>query len=71
MLGKRMKKPNIMIIQTESHDGRVLGCLGHSAMKEATPSLDRLAAEGTVFENHYCNYPLWVPGVRQIIDRKI
>ncbi len=56
-----MKKPNIIIIQTESHDGRVLGCLGHLAMEDATPNLDRLAAEGTVFENHYCNSPLCCP----------
>ena len=56
-----MNKPNIIVIQTESQDARLLGCLGHPAMAEATPNLDRLAGGGTVFENHYCNYPLCCP----------
>lgn len=54
-------KPNIVIIQTESQDGRLLGCLEQPAMTAATPHLDRMAGEGVIFENHYCNYPLCCP----------
>ncbi len=54
-------KPNVVVIQTESQDGRLLGCLGHPAMAAATPNLDRMAGEGVIFENHYCNYPLCCP----------
>jgi len=56
-----MRKPNILFIQTDSQDGRLLGCLGHPAMRRATPNLDALAAAGTCFENSYCNYPLCCP----------
>ncbi len=54
-------QPNIIIIQSESQDGRLMGCLGHPAMAAATPNLDRMAGKGVVFENYYCNYPLCCP----------
>ncbi len=54
-------KPNIVIIQTDSHDGRLLGCMGHPALRHATPNIDRLASQGVTFENTYCNYPLCCP----------
>jgi len=33
-----MRKPSIHFIQTDSQDGRLLGCLGHPALHAATPN---------------------------------
>jgi len=55
------KMPNIMFIICDSMDGRVMGCMKHPAMTQATPNLDRLANEGTLFVNTYSNSPLCVP----------
>jgi choline-sulfatase len=53
------KKPNILLIMSDEHNQRVSGCYGNSIVK--TPNIDSLAAQGVVFENHYCNSPLCVP----------
>jgi len=40
----------------------MLGCQGiHPAMAEATPTIDRLAAQGTLFGNAYCTNPICCP----------
>ena len=41
------------------HDPAVMGCSGHPLVQ--TPNLDRLAGEGTRFDNAYCNSPICVP----------
>ena len=55
------RRPNILFIQTDSWDGRVLGCMGHPAMGRATPNLDALAKRAVVFENAYTNNPVCCP----------
>lgn len=55
------KRPNIIFIQTDSQDGRVLGSTGHPAMRRATPNLDALAARGVLFRNAYTNNPICCP----------
>jgi len=56
------KTPNIIHFHAESWDGRMLGCQGiHPAMTKATPNIDRLAAEGTIFQNAYCTNPICCP----------
>lgn len=55
------RRPNILFIQTDSWDGRALGCMGHPAMLRATPNLDGLAARGVLFRNAYCNSPICCP----------
>jgi arylsulfatase A-like enzyme len=52
-------KPNIIFVQCDSMDGRAMGCMGHPAMKRATPNLDRLASEGTLFSDTYTNNPIY------------
>ena len=52
-------KPNIVFIQAESLDGRALGYMQEPGAH--TPNIDRLAQNGTVFENAYCNSPQCVP----------
>ncbi len=57
-----MRRPNIIHFHAESWDGRMLGCQGiHSAMAGTTPNIDRLAAEGTLFQNAYCTNPICCP----------
>ena len=46
-----MEKENLLIILSDEHNKRMLGVAGHSHVK--TPNLDRLANEGTFFENAY------------------
>ncbi|MDA0709758.1 MAG: sulfatase-like hydrolase/transferase [bacterium] len=56
-----MSSPNILFIHAESMDGRKMGCMGHPALKNATPHLDRLAEEGVLFTNAYTNCPVCNP----------
>ena len=53
--------PNILFIQTDSMDGRVMGCVGHPAMSRATPNIDALARRGVLFRNAYTNNPICCP----------
>jgi choline-sulfatase len=54
-----MKGKNVLFIMSDEHSKRVLGAYGNRVVR--TPHLDRLAAEGTLFENAYCNNPICVP----------
>lgn len=54
-----MSAPNLLIIMDDEHSASALGCYGHPLVK--TPNLDRLAAQGTLFENAYTNSPICVP----------
>ena len=51
-------RPNILFIQADQLKPQVLPGYGGTAV---TPHLDRLCAEGVVFENAYCNFPLCAP----------
>jgi choline-sulfatase len=53
------RRPNILLIVSDQHAQRVAGCYGDRA--GVTPHLDRLAANGIVFENAYCQSPICVP----------
>ena len=55
----RLRKPNLLIVQSDSMDGRAMGCIGHPAAH--TPHLDRLAERGTRFSQAYCNSPQCCP----------
>ena len=54
-----VKPQNLLIIMSDQHNRKSLGCYGHPLVK--TPNLDRLAGRGTVFKNAYCNSPICVP----------
>ncbi len=54
-----MQKTNLLILMDDEHSSKALGCYGHPFVK--TPNLDRLAANGTLFENAYTNSPICVP----------
>jgi choline-sulfatase len=50
---------NVLFIMSDEHSRHVLGSYGNRIVQ--TPHLDRLAAEGTLFENAYANCPICVP----------
>lgn len=54
-----MKQPNILFVMADQMSAKALSVYGHEVTK--TPAIDRLAAEGVVFENAYCNSPLCGP----------
>ena len=50
---------NILWICTDQQRYDTLGCYGNKWVK--TPNLDRLAAEGVLFERAYCQSPVCAP----------
>ncbi len=56
-----MRQRNVIHFHAESWDGRILGAMGHRALRTATPNIDRLARNGTLFENAYCSHPICCP----------
>lgn len=54
-----MKRRNILIIMADQLTPFALGCYGNDVVK--TPHIDRLGAEGAVFDAAYCNSPLCAP----------
>jgi choline-sulfatase len=52
-------RPNLLVILSDEHQARALGCAGHPIVK--TPHLDALAARGVRFENAYTPSPICVP----------
>jgi choline-sulfatase len=53
------KRPNILILMADQLTAGALPAYGNGVAR--TPFLDRLAAEGVVFEAAYCNSPLCAP----------
>ncbi|MGR3715352.1 MAG: choline-sulfatase [Thermohalobaculum sp.] len=54
-----MSQPNILFVMADQMSAMAVPCYGHPVVK--MPALSRLAAEGVVFENAYCNSPLCGP----------
>ncbi len=54
-----MIKPDILIFMSDQHHAAYAGYAGHNLVK--TPHLDKIAENGTVFENAYTSCPLCVP----------
>ena len=59
------ERPNILVIMSDTHTAAATGCYGSEVAR--TPNLDRLAAEGVVFERAYCQNPLCVPSRQSLI----
>ena len=51
-------KLNVLFIMTDDLNCNI-GAYGHPLIK--TPNIDRLASEGRLFENAFCNFPLCGP----------
>lgn len=54
-----MAKPNILLVMADQLTAMALSAYGNTVCR--TPEIDRLAAQGTVFESAYCTYPLCAP----------
>ena len=54
-----MKQPNILYLMLDQLAPQVLAPWGGKICR--TPNIDRLADNGVVFENAYCNYPICAP----------
>lgn len=54
-----MSAQNVVVIMSDEHDPRMLGCAGHPFIH--TPNLDTLAARGVRFSNAYTPSPICVP----------
>ena len=52
-------RPNVLIVMYDQLTPGALGCYGNPATK--APHIDRLAAEGVVFDAAYTNSPLCTP----------
>jgi len=55
----KTERPNVIFILTDDHRADHLGCTGHPFLK--TPNLDRLAAQGVLFENAFVTTSLCSP----------
>jgi len=54
-----MQPKNLIVIVSDEHDARYMGCSGHPLIK--TPVFDQMAAAGTRFTNAYTPCPICVP----------
>ncbi|MBD3351131.1 MAG: sulfatase-like hydrolase/transferase [Candidatus Lokiarchaeota archaeon] len=55
----KRKKPNIVLIMTDTQGTNVIGCYGRPKMK--TPNLDKMAKEGIKFQQAYTCQPVCGP----------
>jgi choline-sulfatase len=62
-------QPNILFIQVDQLAARFLRCYGDPICQ--TPTLDHLAATGTVFDTAYCNVPLCAPSRASMATGKL
>ncbi len=54
-----MPPRNLLILMSDEHNARMMGCAGHPLAK--TPNLDALAARGARFVDAYTSCPICVP----------
>ena len=54
-----MSTSNLLVIMSDEHQSRAMGCAGHSFVQ--TPNLDSLASRGIRFSNAYTPSPICVP----------
>jgi len=57
-------KKNILLITSDQHH---FSCMGYNNPEVKTPNLDRLAAEGMIFDRAYCPNPTCTPSRASII----
>lgn len=64
----KTKKPNILFIFSDDHAVRTIGAYGSGLHK--TPNIDRIAAEGAVFQNSFCCNSICQPSRAAILTGK-
>ncbi|MEZ5727169.1 MAG: choline-sulfatase [Burkholderiaceae bacterium] len=63
------KGPNILIVMADQMAPQALPAYGHPQVR--TPHIDALAADGVLFENTYCNFPLCVPSRMSMLTGRL
>ncbi|MFW6146475.1 MAG: sulfatase [Planctomycetota bacterium] len=61
-----MKRPNILLLYTDQQRWDALASAGNPHIH--TPNLDRLASEGVLFENAFCNCPVCMPSRQSMLS---
>ncbi len=67
-VGPGTGRPNILLLMTDQQRWDSLGCCGSTWTR--TPNLDRLAAEGVLYENCYANNPICTPSRASLMTGK-
>lgn len=62
-------RPNILIIMSDDQGEWAMGCSGNHELE--TPSLDRIAREGTRFTNFFCTSPVCSPARASFLTGRI
>ena len=61
----KSRQPNILLIHTDQHRIDCLGAYGNKQIK--TPNIDAIAADGVLYNNSYCSYPVCTPSRYSLI----
>lgn len=64
-----MKKPNIVFMLADDHGQWALGAYGNDEV--ISPNIDKLAEEGTRFDNFFCTSPVCSPARASILTGKM
>ena len=62
-------KPNILVVQADQLTALCLSAYGKPLA--LTPHIDKIAAQGTVFANTYCNSPVCGPSRASMMTGRI
>ena len=66
--GATSRRPNILFIMSDDHCAQAIGAYGSRLAKlDPTPTIDRLAAEGMLFENAFCTNSICTPSRASIM----
>ena len=61
-------RPNVLFIMSDDHTSQAFGVYGSRLAKlNPTPVIDRLAKEGMLFENCFCNNSICTPSRASIL----
>lgn len=63
-----VKMKDILLLMSDQHS---YACTGFADSRIDTPNLDRIAAQGVLFEHCYCNSPLCVPSRMSFLTGKL
>ena len=65
------KRPNIIYIMADDHAEQAISAYGHTVSQLApTPNIDRIAAEGALFENNFCTNSICGPSRAVVLTGK-